>query len=281
MDLSDLSRKLEKWVDFPALPGIAAQVINEIDSKNVSMEALGKLILKDVCFSAHLVRHANSPAHASAGKVSSVPQAIRVMGLQEVKGLCMSVPIFTRFHEVLGIPDLWYHCRISSLCCRIFAENTNLADPDVAETAGLLHDLGKVFITIELPQLMELQLQTADTLPWRPVCLREMEILGTTHCLIGARYARMFNFPRDLLESILWHHQPDKADYSKSLTHLCCLGDQIASIIGAPDPDSIFVDPVILRSLDHLGIRLSRFRLILEECLRQGATISSLDFVLP
>ncbi len=277
MDLDELSKKLEKRESFPTLPGVISEVIHEIDLETSSMEDIAKIIQKDVSFSAHLVRQVNSGAYAEAGRISSVIQAVRVMGFRMLKGLCLTLPIFSRYKDVPGVSEFWYHSCVTSICCRIVARNIHSVAIDEAETAGLLHDLGKVFLILEMPQFMHDQLQLADSAVHGPDWLSEREKIGINHCFIGSKYGRMFNFPGSILEPILWHHEPGKASHNKELTHVCCLGDQIASIVGAPHPDFSFVEPALLYSLDYLGIRMEQFRAILAECLGQTSKISFLD----
>lgn len=281
MDLQDLSQKLEKRESFPTLPGVISEVVHEIDAENISMEDLGKLIQKDVAFAVHLVRQANSGAYSESGRVSSVTQAVRVLGFRMLKGLCLTLPIFSRYKDALGVSELWHHSRVTSLCCRIVSEKICPVERDEAETAGLLHDLGKVFITLEMPQFMNDQLQVADSTTQKPDWIAETEKLGVNHCFIGARYGRMFNFPGSIIEPILWHHEPGKATHSKELVHICCLGDQIASIVGATHPDFTFVETSVIHSLDYLGIRMDRFQSILTECLERVSSISVCDFENP
>ncbi|MHB1925777.1 MAG: hypothetical protein ACYCRD_00710 [Leptospirillum sp.] len=83
-----------------------------------------------------------------------------------------------------------------------------------------------------------------------------------------------FNLPGSIIAPILWHHEPDKATHNKEMTHVCCLGDQIATILGTSHPDFPFVEPSILPSLDYLGIRQDHFQLILTYCLESVSRIS-------
>ncbi len=277
MDLDSLSRKLESRESFPSLPEVLSDVIHEIDAENISMESLARMIQKDVSFSAQLVRQANSGMYADAGRVSTVVQAVRLLGFRMLKGFCLTLPIFSRYRNLSGITDLWYHSRVASVCAGIVSGHVSGVEKDEAETAGLLHDLGKVFLILEMHSFTNDHLQTADDPLRSPDWKAETDTLGINHCFIGARYGRMFNFPGSILDPILWHHEPGKAIHNKELTHVCCLGDQIATIVGAMHPDFMFVEPVILHSLDYLGIRPERFSSILNDCLEVVSRISTID----
>lgn len=277
MDLDSLSRKLESRESFPSLPEVLSDVIHEIDAENISMEALSRMIQKDVSFSAQLVRQANSGIYADAGRVSTVVQAVRLLGFRMLKGFCLTLPIFSRYRNISGIAELWYHSRVASVCSGIISGYVSSVEKDEAETAGLLHDLGKVFLILEMRSFTNDHIQTADDPLRSPDWKAETDHLGINHCFIGARYGRMFNFPGSIMDPILWHHEPRKAIHNKELTHVCCLGDQIATIVGAMHPDFMFVEPVILHSLDYLGLRPERFSSILNDCLEVASRISHIE----
>jgi HD-like signal output (HDOD) protein len=273
MDLIDLSKKLQKRDAFPPIPAVVSEIIQEIDYGEISMENLSKLIQKDVCLATHLIRHANAGAYASAGPVSTVVQSIKVMGFRVLKGLCLSLPVFSQFRDIPGVMDLWRHSYITSSCCRIIAERIKLPTIDEAETAGLLHDLGKIFMYLEMPQYISPRLDATGDAPSEADWVVERKALGIDHSFIGARYGRMFNFPASILNPILWHHEPHKATANLELTHVCSLGDKIASIIGAGHPDFIFVETSLLQSLDYLGIRKEIFQFILMDCLERASNM--------
>lgn len=278
MDLDAISKKLENRESFPTLPSVLSDVIHEIDAENISMEDLARLIQKDLSFSAQLVRQANCGLYAEAGRVSTVVQAVRLLGFRMLKGLCLTLPIFSRFKNVQGIPELWYHSRAASVCAGVVAGRVPKVEKDEAETGALLHDLGKVFLILEMRSFTNDQIQMADEPDRKPDWKFEFETFGINHCFIGARYGRMFNFPESIIDPILWHHEPDKTTHNKELTHVCCLGDQMATIVGATHPDYAFVEPSILHSLDYLGIRQDRFLLMLTDCLEAVSHISPLDW---
>ena len=66
---------------------------------------------------------------------------------------------------------------------RVFKQNPKLAE--MAFTTGLLHDVGKLVLAANLPELYAkaLRLQTLKQLPLRSA---EQVVLGTTHAQLGA-----------------------------------------------------------------------------------------------
>lgn len=148
MEILNLSERLSDPKTFPALPDVVTSIIHEIDLGAISIANLGKIVQKDVGFATQIIRHANTGAYIAAGQVTTITQAIRLIGFRMLKGFCLTVPLFTSVRHVPGIDALWYHSRVTSLCSRILAEKIAYPEPEVAETAGLLHDIGKVYLAL-------------------------------------------------------------------------------------------------------------------------------------
>jgi HD-like signal output (HDOD) protein len=107
--------------------------------------------------------------------------------------------------------------------------------------------------------------------------MAERRVLHVDHCFIGARYGRMFQFPAAIIDCLLWHHEPHKSPAHQDLVHLLRVGEELAVMVGAEHPDSIFVEPSVLFSLDFLDVNRSQFRKILEECLEKAQTVTFVD----
>ena len=277
MEILNLSERLSDPKTFPALPDVVTSIIHEIDLGAISIANLGKIVQKDVGFATQIIRHANTGAYIAAGQVTTITQAIRLIGFRMLKGFCLTVPLFTSVRHVPGIDALWYHSRVTSLCSRILAEKIEYPEPEVAETAGLLHDIGKVYLALHEQAFFMERTQLADQVGQESDWMAERRVLHVDHCFIGARYGRMFQFPTAIIDCLLWHHEPHKSPAHQDLVHLLRVGEELAVIAGAEHPDAIFVEPSLLLSLDFLGITRGQFRNILEECLEKAQTVTLVD----
>ena len=277
MEIVNLSEKLSDPKTFPAIPDVVTSIIHEIDLGAISIANLGKIVQKDVGFATQIIRHANTGAYIAAGQVTTITQAIRLIGFRMLKGFCLTVPLFTSARHVAGIDALWYHSRVASLCCRILADQIGFPEPEIAETSGLLHDIGKVYLALHEQNFFAERTQLADQPGQMSDWLSERKAFQVDHCFIGARYGRLFQFPTAIIDCLLWHHEPHKSPAHQDLVHLLRVGEELAVILGAEHPDSIFVEPSILLSLDFLGVNRSDFRKILEECLDKVQSVTFVD----
>ena len=267
----------ERENGFSAMPEVVSEVLFALQSSRTTMHEIGEIIKRDPGFSARIIQYANSGAYLAAVPPSSIDQAVRVIGLGPLKGLCLGLPVFTRYKHVLGVREIWAHSRATAICCQILSNVLHFHEPDTAETAGLLHDIGKVVLAVSAGNFFLSQVQIADASNRENDWRQEKQVLGFNHCFIGGWFARKFKMPPRLVDAILWHHEFEKSTYARDLACLCFIGDQIASAIGFSHPDYVFVDPDLPRALKHLGIDGDLFEKILRQCLERVAKMVVYD----
>jgi len=108
------------------------------------------------------------------------------------------------------------------------AQFTGRASTDVAYTAGLLHDIGKVVLDQYVAATYPLfyrrtQVDGVDLVDV------ERDTFGVTHTRIGGRLAEQWSLPSDLTDAIRCHHRPEEASVAPELTHLVYLADLLMS----------------------------------------------------
>jgi hypothetical protein len=105
---------------------------------------------------------------------------------------------------------------------------------DLAATAALLHDTGKLVLATRLPvQFEKALLKSIREKKALHIC--EAEVFGTTHAAIGAYLLNLWGLPQPAVEAIAGHHKP-----------------QIGEKAGDPSGQPI-ADGLDLRALVHIA----------------------------
>ena len=202
---------------LPTLPAVAIEAIRLMEGEPSNFESIADLLKNDQVLAGRILRYANSAFVGARRKVTSITQAIAVLGFRSVRSTILSVAIFDSFsskfkREKEGLVNFWLHAIGVATTAEILAKKMGFPDPDEAYVAGLVHDLGKFIAYVNQPEkfeqvCQELELQGGDAHKGLPLEV-ERSVLGVNHCELGRMIAEQWDFPDDLLRVMWLHHQP-------------------------------------------------------------------------
>jgi HD-like signal output (HDOD) protein len=194
--------------NLPTLPGIVNKLTKMADDPDTTTEQMGKVISKDHILAAKLLKLVNSAFYGFPQRISSLSSAIILLGFNVVKSLIISASIF-EFMEDQDI-ELWEHSLACAVACSVIAKRLGVGEPEEVSTAGLIHDIGKVAIKMELSaEYKKITAMMAE----KHISMRqaEMEVLGLDHAEAGGWLTKGWNLPAKLIEPVACHHDPRKA----------------------------------------------------------------------
>src|ERR1035438_7201691 len=138
----------------PPFPAVAQRVLALVNQPDANINDLGDLVKVDPSFSAELLRFANSALLGSRRKVTSLPLAIVVIGLDRVKTLASLVAMNRMVRHSVRLEALrkvWVHSLVTALLAEEASRVSGIAR-DSAYTAGLLHNLGTLGLMSAYPR---------------------------------------------------------------------------------------------------------------------------------
>lgn len=219
---------VKKTPDLPSLPAAALKVMKETESSTSNASSIAQILAQDQALSARVLRLANSAYYGLTRKVTNLQESVVVLGMRCVRNLCMvaaTYPWMSRKLDgyCLGPRELWTHSFGAALGAQLFARLSGKCSEDQAFTAGLLHDIGKVALSVWLENKTALVAQYA-TQAQVPFDEAERKILGYDHCQVGEHLAISWNLPDDIVQSVRWHHDPDSMEKTNPIVDCVHLG---------------------------------------------------------
>lgn len=193
--------------ELPPFPSIAVKLLQLLSDEDVPVKKLIDLLRSDAALSAEVLRRANSAVYGLPAQVASLQHALALLGFDQVRTMAMAVAMGSYVKPAMRIAALrrcWRH----SLAAAVIAERTAKAvsfEHDRAYTAGLLHDVGLLGLMVNYPKeyanlLMVTQEHGLD------LRVTEQAMFDVDHCEAGAWLARQWNFPAEILEAVVRHH---------------------------------------------------------------------------
>ncbi len=202
---------LNKFHEFPTLPTVYIALTEVIDNPRSTFHDAARVISKDQSSSSKLLRAANSSIYGIPQRVETVTEAISFLGFQEVKNLVIALSIIKIFgdmdnHEKKGLNpvDLWKHSIAVGVISRIIGREAGIKRLDNFFTAGILHDIGKLFFFKFFPEEYEEVINYAIL---NGITHKEAEkqLLGITHSVAGDLIAEKWKLPKNLKNAICFH----------------------------------------------------------------------------
>ncbi len=204
--------------DLPALPANMAKLLDALRDPNARIDEILSNIAMDQAITAKILRLVNSSFYGMSGRITSLKQAVVLLGLQTVENVIISMSLANAFRlPDLGdvdfsINDFWEHTVGTGLICHTLAKHQRLVDSADAFVAGLLHDIGKLLLLHVAPEEFAKVLQTIRDQNLFS-CEAESRLLSANHAVAGAWLAKRWRLPDVLVESILFHHTPLEAQH--------------------------------------------------------------------
>ena len=256
-----LEHVLRRIQALPPLPTSAMRVIALTKNPATSAKELENVIAQDPALAAGMLRQANSAYYGYARRISSLQEAIVVLGFQATQGLAMAsavAPILKT--QLVGYEieqdGLWKHSMITAMAARSLCRKLKLPFGDVAFTAGLLHDIGKLVISIYVQEVGAYLIEKVSVAKLSYVELEE-KVIGYNHATVGGFLAKGWNLPEDLVESISYHHAPSLAQNHTELACIIHVANGLASTLGIGGGVDSFLNPIQQDALDRLTVKES------------------------
>ncbi|MBN1477234.1 HDOD domain-containing protein [Candidatus Sumerlaeota bacterium] len=222
------ARLYQKNILAPLSPA-AAELLRIVSKpeKEIEVRELAKHVSVDPMLTAKVLRMANSPYYATLKRIETVRHAIMVIGLVEagdfltfqlMKGRLAASTTFQHFAS----DDFWLHCYAVGTVARSLGNPTYLVQtlPSELYLAGLLHDIGKMVMAVQIPGEFQACLKRAHSAQI-PLFQAERQLLGIDHARVGADILTQWKMSPRVARSVGFHHFPDKAD--EEICEICQL----------------------------------------------------------
>jgi len=219
----------------PSLPVLFYELTSALKNESTSLAQIEQIVSKDVGMAAKILQLANSAFIGAHGQVSSIRQALCLIGAEIIRSLTLTIHVFSHFDGnpfiTAHLPALWNHSlSVASLAQRIaIAETGRKSMGEESFTSGLLHDVGKIVLLAEMPDEYH---QVVENISAGKASFHdlEMEYVGCTHEEIGAYLMAIWGLPPSTIQAVNFHNCPASIPHNRfsPLTAVHC-ADAIAS----------------------------------------------------
>lgn len=263
--------------ELPAAPVILSKALKLTSDIQSNIDDISKSIAADQTLTARVIRMSNSPSYGRMQGISSLSEAIQVLGFDQVKSIIITASTAKMFQtgshtEIARV--LWEHSLATALGSRLLVKKYGGVDKEDAYLCGLLHDIGKLVLLQSAPEIyVQIIEEVKETnLPFQKV---EGKRLGFNHVQVGQVLLSKWQFPTYLISQISGHHSTKlkEIEAKVSLKRIVAIADSIAKYIGASffeayiaEKENIyFIGDKLINTDDLISLRVDTEAIFLQE----------------
>lgn len=235
-------------IKLPVMPEVAHALIRTLNDPLADVPMVSRVISKDPALTATLMRMANSAIFGLSRTVSTLDNAVIVVGLAQIRARALAICIANTFvlPPSLSRIDFWRNCLVCAGYSQWLAGKVGV-DVQQAWLAGMMLRLGEISIAQKRPQSIE----EIERLPRDPGerWIREVSNCGFDEGQITAEIVRRWDFPQSITDALDYATQPMESAHFSKLAGVVHLGALLADQTQGDTAPWKALPPKVLKAL--------------------------------
>lgn len=235
----DIRELIKKVKELPPLSDSLVELLNMYTQDQVTFEMIGEVVAADPSLTMAVLKVANSAEAGLNRTVVSVPEAVSYLGKRTLMGIAFRMgasDLLTRplLSYAAENEALWEHSQYAAIAARELCRYAKEPiDPDLAYTAALVHDIGKVVLNLFMNGDVSQYIHAVEQGEAEDFSEAERYVLGIDHTEAGMILSTVWRLPQILRDIIRYHHQPNEAPIEhRCLTVIVQAADIISQLAG-------------------------------------------------
>lgn len=203
--------------NLPSVPRIYNQLLEQLQSENVSSQEVGNIIAQDAAMTAKILQLVNSAFFGISENITSPQKAVTILGLNTIKSLVLGIQVFSEYQGQRNLPvsvdAIWRRSlQVSNLAFTIARSlNLNSQEREESRVSGILHDVG-ILLAFQIPNFFRYVKFGKNG---QTIIESEYKFLGTSHAEMGGYLLGIWGLPNPIVEAVTFHHSPGRQTLNK------------------------------------------------------------------
>lgn len=255
---------------LPSLPTIFYELEKEIDHPRSTSDSIGEILMNDPSLVSRLLALSNSAFYGFSRRVETIPNAIQLLGLKQIRDLVMATAVMDSFRgvssDLLEMDQFWIHSIGCGVAAAALAQEKSDPNPERYFVGGLLHDIGRLALLIKMPEEMSTVL-TRHRETRVLTSLIEQEVIGFDHAMVGGRLVEQWKLPIALSEVVKHHHSPEKSISASFETAVIHMSDLLVHALELGQSGETIVPNLSPMAWERIGLDLNVLDKVMENTL--------------
>lgn len=216
-------------------PQVLPQLLPLLNHADVDSSKVVELISYNQSLTASVLRVCNSAYFSRGTPIDNLQHAVTRIGFRQIHDIVVSVVAsvtLARPQKGYGVEakELWEHSVTAAAAAQLVARDVG-EDKQVVFTAAILHDIGKIVLSLALEDVTDKVAFETGKNGLSPIEM-ETKLLGVNHAEVGGRLLEKWKLPENLIAGVRYHHEPASASAYSRLPACVYVGDFLAYFMG-------------------------------------------------
>ncbi|MGI6252028.1 MAG: HDOD domain-containing protein [Synergistaceae bacterium] len=254
------TRILNKIKEIKSFPQFVVDTMRKLNDPDSSAQDVATSLSRDEGLVIRTLKLANSAAYGISREISSVAEAIALLGYKNISNIVLSASVYSVMDKsltgyALDRGTLWRHSLTVAYSARYISQKTKMALPEEAYVGGLLHDIGKVVLNdyVRFGYGIIVKLVEEQHIPFIDA---EVQVLGFDHSLVGAMMVEKWGLPEPFRYAVAHHHTPNALEEPQyqSLVDVVHVANALCLMLGVGIGADGLQSYLYPETLERLGI---------------------------
>jgi HD-like signal output (HDOD) protein len=261
-----------KVSELYSLPSIYNELENAIKSPYCELQDLADILLEDAGVSARVLKLANSAFYNFPSKVETITRAITIIGTRQLVDIVLATCVINLFdnikQEIVDMESFWRHSIAVGVCAKTIATYKREANTERFYLMGLLHDIGRLVMFIQIPELMSQIIEQARA---ENRVLRDCETnqLGFDYTEVGAYFLEEWKLPPSIQQAVRTQHSLSDQNAGLDDAAIIHISDIISNALELGSSGEVCIPKLTPKAWETLQLKPSQIPSIIERIQSQ------------
>ncbi len=208
--MADKAQRIVEGASIPSIPHILQSILALTSDPASTGRALEEKIMAEPGLVTHLLRTVNSAAYGLLRKVSSIRQAVVLLGYTAVRSMASGLILINTFNQLPRVTrtylqDVWAHALATVGIANVLAVSKPREKRDALLLAAMVQNVGHLVLAQHFEKEYEALTKSS---PFPPV-EEERTSFEVDHVDVGARLLESWKFEKEIVDLVRAHHEPE------------------------------------------------------------------------
>lgn len=246
--------------ELSTLPEVYHKLNEAINSPNCTTGIISRIISQDPILTMKVLRMVNSAFYGFPQEIEDIPQAILIIGLQQLNDLVLANTVISLFDgyklELFSMEDFWKFSIAGGLSSRILG---NLSSQNFSErlfVGGLLHNVGRLIMAISKPDLM---LEAHELSLREQILLHEAEkkVFGFNNEEMNFHLMQEWSLPSSIIDISSHYLTPMNSNEHQNEAMIVGIANALTQSLSLGSTGDYYINPINESQWDTIGLNIN------------------------